>query len=356
MNTTDPNAAIHYKGRGGTDYQLGRKIGAGGEGTVYRLKTHPGHVAKIFHAEKKDPQYMQRKIEAMLELPIRPVIDQVLRVAWPEDLLFLQGEFVGYVMPEVEAPYGIYYVYRDDAERKKFLPGYTWKYSVQYAYNLSWVVWYLHLNGIVIGDMNMKNVRISDKGQVVLIDCDSFDITNPRTKEHFPCTVGLQEMLAPELQKVGELVNGTFTKESDNFSLAIHIFRLLMKNADPFGAKLLGKRAASKSEIDASKPIVNGECLYVRKVQGKRVPDWAPPFLLLPENIREGFRRTFDYTALTAVKNIKNRTTAEEWNRMLLPLALQEPNANLARCSSDMTHIYPRHNTVCPWCGAPTRA
>lgn len=77
----------------------------------------------------------------------------------------------------------------------------------------------MHLNDIVIGDMNMKNIHINEKGQVVLIDCDSFDITNPKTKEHFPCTVGLPEMLAPELQTCGNLANGKFSKESDDFRL-----------------------------------------------------------------------------------------------------------------------------------------
>ena len=343
-----------YKGRNGKEYELGKKIGAGGEGTVYQISNQKGYVAKVFHAGTKDANYMRRKIETMINMPIKPIIDGVLRIAWPEDILLDGTNFVGYVMPEVTAPYEIFYVYRDDAEREKFLPGYTWKYSVQYAYNLSWVVWYLHMNGIVVGDMNMKNIRIDSKGQVVLIDCDSFDITNPKTKEHFPCTVGLQEMLAPELQCVGSLANGKFSKESDDFSLAIHIFRLLMKNADPFGAKLISKRKSSKSEVDASEAIVNGECVYVRKVPNKVAPAWVPPFDMLPKDIQEAFRRTFNYTSLTAVKNIKNRTTAEEWNRALLNLALKEPNANLATCSKNKKHIYPVHNVNCPWCGATT--
>lgn len=345
---------ISYKGKTGKNYIIGKKLGAGGEGTVYLLDNDKNNVAKIFHDGTKDSDYMKRKLETMISMPIKPVVDNILRMAWPVDILMNGTKLIGYIMPLVAAPYEIYYVYRDDAEREKILPGYTWKYSVQYAYNLSWVVWYLHLNGIVIGDMNMKNVRINSKGQVVLIDCDSFDIINPKTKEHFPCMVGLQEMLAPELQKVGALVNGSFTKESDDFSLAIHIFRLLMKNADPFGAKLISKRKSSKSEVDASEAIVNGECVYVRMVPDKVAPAWVPDFNMLPTEIQNCFKKTFNYTALTAVKNIKNRTTAEEWNRALLNLALKEPNPNLARCSKNNKHIYPAHNSQCPWCGATT--
>ncbi|MCR4612223.1 MAG: hypothetical protein K5644_10030 [Lachnospiraceae bacterium] len=337
-------------GRSGIKYQLGNKIGAGGEGSVYLITSNSSKVAKVFHEGKCNPETMRRKIETMISMPIKSKIDGILRMAWPEDILLDGNTFVGYVMPYVTAPYEIFQVYRDDADRNRFLPDYTWKYSVQYAYNLSWIVWYMHLNGIVIGDMNMKNIHINEKGQVVLIDCDSFDITNPKTREHFPCTVGIPEMLAPELQSVRDLSKGKFSKESDDFSLAIHIFRLLMKNADPFGAKLISRRKSSRSSVNASDAIVNGECVYVRNISGKEAPDWVPPFEMLPEEVRDAFAKTFNYTALTALRNAKNRTTAEEWNRILLKYAKAEPNPYLKKCSNNPRHIYPIHNVSCPWC------
>lgn len=347
---------LSYRGRTGNQYLLGKKIGTGGEGSVYHVENSPNQVAKIFHEGSKDPQFMRRKIETMLDMNFQPVVDNILRVAWPQDILVDEkNNFRGYVMPKVENPFEIFNVYREGAARNRILPNYTWKYSIQYAYNLSWVCWYLHLNGIVIGDMNMKNILINTKGEVVMIDCDSFNITNRKTGEEFPCTVGLQEMLAPELQTVGNLKNGKFTKESDDFSLAIHIFRLLMKNADPFGFKLIDVRRSSSSLVNASDAIVNGECVYVRPVPGKAAPSWVPDFNMLPQNIRQAFDKTFNYTALTAIRNIKRRTTAEEWNRALLPLALKEPNPNLAVCSKDPHHIYPAHNNYCPWCGAVTK-
>lgn len=343
-----------FTGRKGKQYWLGKKIGAGAEGTVYQVDSDTEKAAKIFHEGKKNPVVMRRKIETMIHMPIRPVVDGILRAAWPQDILVDGDRFVGYVMPYVKAPYEIFQVYREDAARDRILPGYTWKYSVQYAYNLSWVVWYMHMNNIVIGDMNMKNIHINDKGEVVIIDCDSFDITDSSTGEHFPCTVGLPELLAPELQNVGRLENGCFSRESDDFSLAIHIFRLLMKNADPFGAKTISKRKPSLPECKANEAIMKGECVYVKEIPGKKAPDWVPPFELLPEDIRNAFDRTFNYTELTSVRNIRKRTTAEEWNKILLKYALAEPNPYLKMCSKNKKHIYPAHNTECPWCAAPS--
>ena len=36
-------------GKKGTTYQLGEKIGAGGEGTVFKISSELGKVAKVFH-------------------------------------------------------------------------------------------------------------------------------------------------------------------------------------------------------------------------------------------------------------------------------------------------------------------
>lgn len=343
-----------YYGKNGTKYKLYEKpLGTGGEGSVYNIENDSHHVAKIYHEAKKfDTEAkrteLQKKIETMLSMHIQPVVDGVLRIAWPQDILFDNHKFVGYVMPKVSAPYKIFHITRDD--RTKIFQNYTWKYSIQYAYNLSWVVWYLHINDIVIGDMNMNNIAVDTTGQIVLIDCDSFDIRNPRTKEHFKCEVGLPELLAPELQTVGQMKNGTFTKESDNFSLAIHIFRLLMNNTDPFNARVVGINVNSQSAINLNSSIINGECPYFRKVPHKKIPQWAPKLDLLPSDIITAFERTFSYTQTTILKSAKQRTTAEEWNRILFEYAKAEPNPMLKTCPNNPSHVYPAHHTVCPFC------
>lgn len=341
-----------YKSSSGKVYTLGAQLGTGGEGIVSEIQGENSKVAKIYKADRfktdQDRFTMERKLKAMLDMNISVYVDGKLRLAWPLDILYENGSMVGFVMPKINSKYKIFDVQRVEMAEKIY-PNYTWKYAVQFAYNLSVAVKYVHDKNIVIGDFNQNNISIdTSTGAVILIDCDSFDIRDPKSGEHFPCKVGLPEMLAPELQTVRNLANGTFTKETDNFSLAIHIFRLLMRNENPFGGVITMSR--SLSTVSANAPIINGECPYVRTVSGKEIPGRSPTLDMLPVNIQELFKKTFDYDASTALRRIKNRATATEWCNALVVLATAEPNPNLQTCTLNPHHVYPKYSSYCPWC------
>ena len=341
-----------YKSSSGKVYTLGAQLGTGGEGIVSEIQGENSKVAKIYKADRfktdQDRFTMERKLKAMLDMNISVYVDGKLRLAWPLDILYENGSMVGFVMPKINSKYKIFDVQRVEMAEKIY-PNYTWKYAVQFAYNLSVAVKYVHDKNIVIGDFNQNNISIdTSTGAVILIDCDSFDIRDPKSGEHFPCKVGLPEMLAPELQTVRNLANGTFAKETDNFSLAIHIFRLLMRNEDPFGGVITMSR--SLSTVSANAPIINGECPYVRTVSGKEIPGRSPTLDMLPVNIQELFKKTFDYDACTALRRIKNRATATEWCNALVVLATAEPNPNLQTCTLNPHHVYPKYSSYCPWC------
>lgn len=355
-----------YTGVTGSTYNLAGQLGAGGEGTVFNIKGSSDKVAKLYKPEKIQDKVLrdakERKLRAMLQMKIPVKVDGLLRLAWPLDILYSQGRMVGFVMPKISKMLKIFDIQRcwradsNNPSTKITLaayPNYTWKYAVQFAYNLAWVVKYVHSYGIIIGDLNQNNIYAdTDTGAVVLIDCDSFDITDKQTGERFPCEVGLPEMLAPELQTIGQL-KGKFTKNTDNFSLAIHIFRLLMRNADPFtGIPSAG--ASSSAVTNANVNIVNGNCPYVRSCT-VAVPSWAPDLSILPLSLQDLFRKTFDYTATTALMKSSKRATAEEWCNALAPLGAPEPNSNLKTCTNTNNihhqfHVYASHNTTCPWC------
>ena len=329
---------------------LGKQIGQGGEGSVYKIPELPGKVAKIFNTHKLKPdnyQHTEKKIRYLITKKDAACIGDTIIASLPEDLLYTQdGSLAGYIMPQFTTTTKLFEVHREGRRRKLF-PDLDYRGLIVVAYNLAEAVDHLHSHEIVIGDMNPNNILVHADGTVGLLDSDSFSVTDPNTGEHFPCCVGLSELLAPELQMVVSLRNAQFTKESDNFSLAIHIFRLLMNNADPFGFKLTSY-TASKSHLIANPQynIANGDCAYVRDIPGKKIPDWSPGLDILPKDIQELFCRAFDYTAVTAAASVSKRPTAAEWMDALQRF-YQMP---LTRCDKDEFHLYIPSLTECPFC------
>lgn len=238
----------------------------------------------------------------MIKMNIKPKIDNILRLAWPIDILYNQDQMVGFVMPAVTSSIRIWDIHMSGVAYGRFninhpitqkvlrvYPNYTWKYSVQISYNLAWIVSYLHTKGVVIGDLSERNLMIdTNTGAVVLIDCNDFDITDQRTGERFPCDVGWPDTLAPELLIGGQL-KGRHTQQSDLFSLAIIIFRLLMCSADPFTGIRSADASASMVE-NTNVDIVNGNCPYVHDCD-LMIPPWGLTLDFLPEEILDCFSK-----------------------------------------------------------------
>lgn len=341
-NTTAPFDIITSSG---SKITLGTCIGTGGEGSVYALPSLPGTVAKIFHSHIK-LEAKKARLEALIKYKSASKINHLLVAAIPEELLYRDnGDCIGYLMPQISSNLKIFHVLREDSVRKYF-PDLTYKGLIIIAYNLAELVAHLHANGIVIGDMNPNNISVYPDGTICFIDCDSFDFTDPETKKHFRCTVGLPELLAPELQKSQTLANSSFTKESDSFSLAIHIFRLLMDSADPFTAQITQEISHSYRILDTNHIISHGESPYFREFSNKEIPAWVPSIEILSDEIQELFRRSFCYDISTIEENIKNRPTPKEWMEALLRF-YQMP---FKQCSSNPRHYYLAKFTTCPLC------
>lgn len=334
----------------GKPIYLGTFLGVGGEGSVYKIPGMPGKVAKIYKYNV-DLEEKERHIGAFFQNSVPKQIDSTLIATIPEERIYLEnGKFVGYIMPHVSSQFKIYDVMRDSQERAKYFPELDYRGLIVIAYNLAEIIHVLHKHNVVVGDMNLGNIIVNTDGTVCLIDADSFDIKDQKTGEHFPCSVGTPELLPPELQLAGK-VKGLFTKESDYFSLAIIIFRLLMNNADPFGGISFDDET-SVLWVEANNPIVNGECPYVRTIPGTEIPSWVPNFQMLPDRIRELFSRVFCYTKDNYHECIKNRPTAEEWMEALMEY-YQSP---MNRCDNNAFHYYSSKLSECPFCKATNMA
>lgn len=352
-----------YYGRNHKTYTLGTRLGSGGEGEIYEIKGNKSQVAKIYFNSKFNPvpgnsnprSNLKEKIETMLEQPVQPYVNGVLTVAWPQDLLMnQQGQFIGYVMPRVKSTHHIFAASRE-RERVQLYPHYTWKTSIAIAYNLSLAVNIIHQSNAVIGDMNPNNIMIDEHGHVAIIDTDSFNIINKKTGKVYKCSVGISEMLAPELQgKNLADPRSVFTKKTDDFSLAIHICTLLMNNCHPFGCTSFNISQSSTSTNPIVYNIVRGNSPYVSHSKVKASSD-SPDVNMLPKDIRDLFDRAFKYTSSTAIKSstISKRPSAREWQNALGKLL----KSNMKTCKKlyPEVHAYPVSYHNCPWCAIKSK-
>src|SRR5439155_25986328 len=118
---------------------------------------------------------------------------------------------------------------------------------------------------------------------------DSFQICDPATGDVHPTRVATGDYLAPELHGIDFTHAFPDRYESDLFALAVLIFRFLMLGAHPFQAR--GPAVADAPTTEAK--IRRGIFAFGNKHRGAQPPDYAPPYGLVPHQLRELFERAF---------------------------------------------------------------
>ena len=330
---------LEFKTADGRTLEFENKpLGKGGEGAVYKQFDRTGHgdvgdLAKIFLPAKRAGK--EEKLKTMLEIRSP---QPSYSYAWPKNILYdnKTGEFCGYVMYlkdnkiELSDICGYSSRFREEKE---------WRFFVSAARNLAQAVQGVHDIGQVIGDLNGKNILIdTDTCQITLIDNDSFHIITD--KENHRCTVGMSEYIAPEIQntKFSEADLPTFSESTDNFSLAILIFKLLMNGAHPFNS-------VGKDENSIEDNIKTGSFAYFAKSINEELNAafYAPTIFMLPDSFVDLFKRAF----MEGVKNPAGRPKAGEFYDELVKLGKEE---NLYTCYNVPWHIFPDVVSECPWC------
>jgi len=331
-----------YYGTNGATYKIAAELNNGGEGKVCYISSNPDLVCKVYKPTKLNSE-LRRKINFMLELHSEFTDKNLSSLAWPIDLARNEkGDFIGFVMKKVTG----------DSIRKCYTANdfsVTYRQRIWIAINLCALVDSVHTSiKQVIGDFNPDNILVDkNTGVVSLVDTDSFHL---KTKNGivFRCGVLQGQYLAPELQGVDlkTTYSETYTPETDRFSLAIHIFCLLMNGTHPFASRKapistsVGKNSVAFPAIESL--IKNGQSPHFsRKRDDLLPPIYCPDISILPVNLQRLFRRAFD----EGYSDPSVRPSAIEWYNELK--AIERP---IACCPKDSSHFYDFHVKKCPWC------
>jgi DNA-binding helix-hairpin-helix protein with protein kinase domain len=319
---------------------LGAKIGTGGEGTVFEIVNSSEIVAKVYH--KPLQSHRETKLRAMIGLSRKELLKFA---AWPTATLHERpgGAVRGLVMRKIKGFNELHTLY-NPGHRKTTFPQADWRSLISVAMNCAAAFDALHEGGVIMGDVNERNVLVSAEGKIALIDCDSFQVKwNGQT---YPCEVGVDIFTPPELQ--GKSFRGLIrTVNHDRFGLAVLIFLLLFMGKHPFSGRYLGPGEMPPLERAISQyRFAYGRAAH--SFQTKPPPD-ALPLSAVSSQLVELFERAFGQSSGTP--NV--RPTPSEWHSALKAFA-----GSLHTCSSDSGHVYSAHLQNCPWCilmsqGAP---
>jgi len=341
---------VELKGLSGKKYELGtHPFRNGGEGDIYNVINAANSLAKIYHADRITKE-LENKLKIMVRRP--PSSDVLNQVAWPLDVIYYgNNQFCGFIMRKLNIAEELLELYKYPPQKYK---NFTTRNKIRIAENICAVISEVHKAGYVFGDFNPRNIGVNLKdGIVAFLDTDSYHIYDEYTDFTYRCKVCLDGYVAPELLKACENYSTdayaiaplpTFTKETDNFALAIHIFKLLMNGYTPYNG------IKESDSVSVGSPGVGNNAIkqnnYCFKPGNKPQAVAVPRLDVLPKEITDLFTRAF----MDGGKNPKQRPAAIEWHG-----ALDRYENSLKTCSRNSVHQYKSSLASCPWCEADER-
>ena len=313
-------------------FRLGRRIGTGAEGEVYEIRGRSDLVAKVYH--EPPPPEKAEKLVILSRLGNERLFNLS---AWPVSTLLNapDGEVAGFLMKKVREADEVHTLHSPKSRLQKF-PGASWAFLIYVAANIARAIATIHEHGLVIGDVNPKNILVTRKATVYLLDVDSFQVWfDGKT---YRCEGGFPEYTPPELQG-GAFRDIDRTQEHDGFGLAVAIFQLLFMGRHPFSGRYLGEGEMPLERAIRESRFAYGDDAEARKM---RQPPGAPALDVAPPPLVDLFRRAFLST---------DRPHPREWIEQL-----GELTKALKNCELHSGHYYYRELRDCPWCGIEKQA
>ena len=292
-------------------------IASGGEGAVYRILqgSTPGRCVKVFGAAV-DAGAKEPKLKALIELARRHPAPAGAQFTgcWPEELVYDNGRFVGFIMPlAVTGSVELYELARLDIDGSistEFLRKYDRKTAtgaesrLKLCLNIAAAVHYFHsLGAYTFVDFKPQNVLVTPGGKITLIDLDSAQIAN-NGRVQFPALVRTPEYTPPEGQQAA---SDHIQQTWDRFALAVVLYEVLI-GLHPYTATFGGKYQAVNTLTDAIQSD-----LFVFGSNEKYVSCRPKPhdkFYDLPPDLQVLFVAAFS-------SNAQYRPDASEWGTEL---------------------------------------
>jgi serine/threonine protein kinase len=316
---------------------LGEEIANSGEAKVWRTN-QKGYLAKIYHSPT--PERVQKLAVMIAHPPTEPNSHlNHISFAWPKSVLKNdQGDFVGFLMPEIKDGKELINVYNPRRRQASKLE-IDWRFLHTTALNIVSIIEALHAAGYVLGDIKQQNILVNNRALPSIIDTDSFQVKNPKNGKVYNCLVGSEGYTPPEL--IGKDFDSIEqTEVHDRFRLGVIIYQLLFGGNNPFQGKWTG----AGETPDINDFIRWGLWVNTSTSLIEAVARTIPLEIVHPE-IQQCFLKCFN----DGHKNPNFRPTARKWLE-----ALKVGNDRLTICGRVDNHYYSRTYGKCYWCDRST--
>jgi DNA-binding helix-hairpin-helix protein with protein kinase domain len=317
-------------------FTLGEQLAQGGQGVVWRLVGNSNKLVKIYHRqpskkERGKHQLLRGKSEKIGDVAALPV-----SLAFEDVSL---SKHIGIFMPFVGGT-EVFELYGTRSRLQHF-PKANFKFLVRVAYNLAVAFEELHAQGVVVGDVNERNIKVLPDATVRFIDTDSFQIRNGA--ELYTTDVGSPLWTAPELHG-RDLTGVERTVNHDMFGLAQLIFLILFAGRHPFSGV-----PKTKQHLTPEDAIKLHAFAFAPPEVGVPVgpPPGSPSLDMLPTEMRGAFLQSFLKNSVLP----NARPTADRWRHFLDDLSSQ-----LVVCANNPSHLYWTRASCCPWCAIAREA
>lgn len=249
-------------------------ISSGGEGTVYNWDTY--HVIKIL--EKNDfLETTLKKIEKLISLKIN-----IPGICFPKNFVYNEsGTAVGYIMEKAQGE-EMSKVFANPNQLKDHYPMWTKIDLCRIGIDLLEKLNHLHQHDILMGDVNMRNILINEKGEVYLVDTDSYQVGD------IPCSVQSDMFTPRELHKM-DLSVTLRSVQHECFSVAIVIFMMFITGQHPYTQINGGTTVENIQSGIFPYPFVDED----KKITPRGL--WEAIWYSLSYDMRASFYRVFSY-------------------------------------------------------------